>query len=371
VLIRTLIVNKDGAVQRQALVMSLGIVVHGFGAESYAYLRIGVGTFPPPYLTLTALVMALSFAFAVLRYKMFVVVPRKEAPVALPRKFPIQAGRAYAVRERSPSTHLRALAEAVRTGDTGLIVSRRNPATLREDFDLQETPILWITETVGQNRVSPRSPAMVERLVDQFLRGNRRGVVAVDGIELIATEAGGPRTAVFLRYVRDAVTAGGGILLVSADMGSEQLGLSDIYDREFETLPIAAHEGYSVADVFVIDATTGLLLARANRESTMSVDADVMAGMLTAIMDFAKVSFSDGVDQLRRLDLGEKSVVIERGRRIIAAVVFSGKEPRDIHAELRAFLDRADDRYGKVLDHWSGNVEEIRGLEAMAGRLVL
>lgn len=371
VLVRTLIVNKDPIVRRQAGVMTLGIVVHGFGAESYAYLRIGAGSFPPPYLTVTALVMALSFAFAVARYKMFVVVPRKEERLALPRKFPIQPGRAYVVHEATPGLHLQALAESVRCGATGLVVSRRNPASVREDFDLPETAVLWVTETVGQNRVSPRSPAMLERLLDEFLRASPKAVVALDGIELFARESGSDRSVRLLEYVRDAVTGPGGTLLASTDPASAVVDLAHLIEREFEPLPVPPEEAGGAEDVFVIDSHTGILLARTSRASTMAVDADVMAGMLTAIIDFAKVSFAQGLDQLRRLELGEKSVVLEQSPRIIIAVVFAGKEPQEIHAELQAFLVRAEARYGTVLEGWNGDTRHLRGLESMAGRLLV
>src|SRR5439155_5573940 len=75
VLVRTLIRNKDPVVRKQAILMTAGVVIHGTGAESYAYLRIFQDMYPPPYLTITAFAMAALFAVAVLRYRMFVVTP--------------------------------------------------------------------------------------------------------------------------------------------------------------------------------------------------------------------------------------------------------------------------------------------------------
>jgi hypothetical protein len=40
-------------------------------------------------------------------------------------------------------------------------------------------------------------------------------------------------------------------------------------------------------------------------------------------------------------------------------------------AAVFAFLSRADERFGPLLDRWTGDVQEVRGLEAMAGRLML
>src|SRR5438309_10550295 len=87
VLIRTLIRNKDPIVRKQTLLMTAGVVTHGIGAETYAYSKIFLHIYPPPFLTVTALTMAVLFATAILRYKMLVVTPQKEEPMALPRRF--------------------------------------------------------------------------------------------------------------------------------------------------------------------------------------------------------------------------------------------------------------------------------------------
>src|SRR5437870_13625083 len=125
VLIRTLIRNKDPIVRKQAMLMMAGVAIHGTGAESYAYLRIFTGTYPPPYLTITAFTMAALFVVAVVRYQMFVVTPQKEEPVGVPRRFALKPGHGYAIRERRPRLVFLAAAEAVRPGSLGLVITRR------------------------------------------------------------------------------------------------------------------------------------------------------------------------------------------------------------------------------------------------------
>src|SRR2546422_1049513 len=137
---RTLSRTRDPVVRRQATVMLAGILLHGATAETYAYIRIELRDFTqPPFLTVSALVMAATFAIAILRFRMFDVTPRPEEAVAYPRKFPLLPGRAYIAKERRPDLALRALAEAVRQGEVGLVISRLLPAAVREGFDLEAT----------------------------------------------------------------------------------------------------------------------------------------------------------------------------------------------------------------------------------------
>ncbi len=370
VLVRTLVRTKDPIVRKQALLMTAGVVIHGVGAESYAYARIFADMYPPPLLTITAFAMAALFSVAVLRYRMFVVGPVSEEAVALPRHFDVKPGRAYSFRERKPRLLLLALSEAVRHGAQGLVITRRSPTEIREDHELRSTPILWLTSAVGQNHVPPTDPDLLERLVGDFLRAQPKGVVAMEGIEYLAGYLPSERVVHLLNGLRDQTTAGGGIMLVSADPPVLDQALASVVERDFEALAVAGQPGYSVQDVFVIEGS-GVLVSHASVSDEVALDPDVLAGMLTAIMNFVRISFAAGGDQLRRLELGEKTVVLERSPRFILAVSITGSPPPDFRDEMRIFLDRAERRYGALLAEWSGDPGEFSGLQTMTSRLFL
>ncbi|HYY48225.1 MAG TPA: DUF835 domain-containing protein [Thermoplasmata archaeon] len=370
VLLRTWIRNKEPTVHKQTLLMTVGVVAHGVGAETYAVSRIFWDLYPPPFLTVTALAMAACFAVAVLRYKMLVVTPQKEEAVSLPRRFSLKGGRAYLVRERRPKTVFLALAESVRSGSLGLVVTRRAPVEVREDYDLPATPIVWLTSALGPNCVPPTDLGALERAVRDFLGERPQGVVALEGLEYLATYNPPGKLLRALHSFRDLATAGGGVLLVSADLGATEESVAQVLEREFEPLELPRTAGYTVEDVFVIEAS-GLLLTHASRDDNARIDSDVMAGMLTAIMNFARTSFASGSAELRRLELGEKTVLIERSPRFILAVAARGAQPKDAQEEMRAFLDRAERRYGPLVAKWSGDTAAFPGLQAMTSRLFL
>jgi len=370
VLVRTLIRNQDPIVRKQTILMTAGVVIHGVGAETYATSRIFWDLYPPPFLTITALAMASLFAVAVLRYKMLVVTPQKEEPMALPRRFDVKGGRAYLLRERKPKLVFLALAEAVRHGSIGLVITRRAPMEVREDYDLPATPIIWLTSSLGQNRLSPMPPEMLERVVREFVAKQPTAVVAFEGVEYMSNYVDPERLVRCLHTVRDLVTSGGGVLLVGADLESVQQPITSTLERDFEPLELPAKVGAGVEDVFVIDGS-GVLLTHASRSAETDSDPDVMAGMLTAIMNFARVSFAEGSDELRRLELGQRTVVIERSPRFILAVAVAGSAPPEMREEMRVFLDRAERRYGPLMARWSGEIGDVAGLQAMTSRLFL
>src|SRR2546425_1085777 len=238
VLIRTLIRNKDPVVRKQAILMAAGVAIHGTGAESYAYLRIFAELYPPPYLTITAFAMAALFAVAVLRYQMFVVTPQ----------FNLKPGHAYAIRERRPRLVFLAAAEAVRLGSLGLVITRRTPTEVRDDYDIPTTPILWLTSAVGQNRVPPTNPELLERLVREFVASQPKAVVALEGIEYLSNYLAAARVVRLLNTLKDLVTAGDGVLLASADPQALDEATATVLDRDFEPLAVPGKIGYEAED---------------------------------------------------------------------------------------------------------------------------
>jgi len=99
----------------------------------------------------------------------------------------------------------------------------------------------------------------------------------------------------------------------------------------------------------------GLLISSVSRRDPTVLDTDLMMGMLTAIMDFAKNSFSDETERgLEELDLGDRRVEIERGKSGYLAIVYRGHVPGSLPRLMRSLLayleTRYPDAFGDVVD---------------------
>ena len=94
----------------------------------------------------------------------------------------------------------------------------------------------------------------------------------------------------------------------------------------------------------------GLLVSSVSRRGPGDIDTDLVTGMLTTIMDFAKKSFSDEKERnLEGLELGEKRVAIVRGTRAYAAVVYRGRTPGRLLAIMRDLLEKVEREHGDAL----------------------
>ena len=115
---------------------------------------------------------------------------------------------------------------------------------------------------------------------------------------------------------------------------------------------------YQVEQVFLIHSDTGLLLRHAEAPHAISKDPDMVSGMLTAIQDFIADSFSVQSDaSLKRLRLGELSVLIERGPRAVLAAVVRGNPPGDLVELLTETQESIHQQMAHTLVNYAGDSE--------------
>lgn len=122
-----------------------------------------------------------------------------------------------------------------------------------------------------------------------------------------------------------------------------------------------------IEDIFLIH-NNGMLLEHHTRRLKLTVDHDILSGMLTAILEFAKETFTYGEGGgLRKMDLGERSILLDRGRFVTVAVVVRGEEPEDMRERMIELVEDIEEKYPEV-EHWDGKVGIYEDLPEMLGR---
>ncbi len=119
-----------------------------------------------------------------------------------------------------------------------------------------------------------------------------------------------------------------------------------------------------VEDLFLIHKN-GLLLEHHTRRLMMTVDHDILSGMLTAISEFAKETFTyDEKGELRRMDLGDRTILLDSGRFVTVAIVLKGEEPENLSERLHKLIDDIEKTYPEI-ETWDGRVGAFKGLAGM------
>ncbi|TET89103.1 MAG: DNRLRE domain-containing protein [Methanomassiliicoccales archaeon] len=122
-----------------------------------------------------------------------------------------------------------------------------------------------------------------------------------------------------------------------------------------------------IEDIFLIH-NNGMLLEHHTRRLKLTVDHDILSGMLTAILEFAKETFTYGEGGgLRKMDIGERIILLERGRFVTVAVVVRGEEPEDMTERMAELVEDIEEKYPDV-EKWDGKVGAYKDLPEMLGR---
>ncbi len=121
---------------------------------------------------------------------------------------------------------------------------------------------------------------------------------------------------------------------------------------------------YALENLFLIH-NDGRLVAHVTREENTTLDKDLVSAMFTAVQEFVRDSFQKGEVGLKKLEIGDKNVVIEKGRSAYLALIYSGWPAKDTFNMLPMLMRDVEERYKERLEKWNGTMKTVKGVERM------
>ncbi len=119
-------------------------------------------------------------------------------------------------------------------------------------------------------------------------------------------------------------------------------------------------------DLFLI-GLDGRLLVHTSVRRRAQMDEDILAGMLTAISAFVRDAFREEHEELKKFELGNRNVAVERGEYVYLAAIYPGALPLDVSRSIREFLADLAERYGENLAFWYF-ADDLPGLPGMMAK---
>jgi OOP family OmpA-OmpF porin len=117
---------------------------------------------------------------------------------------------------------------------------------------------------------------------------------------------------------------------------------------------------YRVEQIFFIHAETGLVLSHVYNEGAVTQDAEMVSAMLTAIQDFARDCFTGKQESsLDSLQMGEFTIMVERGSSAYLACVVRGSVPLEFKEKLRDTMITLQLKFADELDSFKGDTEKF------------
>jgi outer membrane protein OmpA-like peptidoglycan-associated protein len=136
--------------------------------------------------------------------------------------------------------------------------------------------------------------------------------------------------------------------------------------RPFSEVVISHTLAYRVEHLFLIERSSGLPIQHVTSERAAELDPDVISGMMSAVQDFMRESFGATREQnLNRVEIGDLTLLIEPGPRVVLAAVVRGVLARELSERLQDLIEVIHLQHGQEFQGFSGDMtafEHVRPL---------
>lgn len=116
--------------------------------------------------------------------------------------------------------------------------------------------------------------------------------------------------------------------------------------------------GYRVRAIFLIAKDSGLVIQKIQIPGEKQLDAEMLAGMLTAIRSFANDCITSG-SELDLIDYGDWQILIEVAGYCYLAVIVAGEPPREFSTKTRRILGEIIIEHDKIIQNFNGNLADV------------
>ncbi len=134
--------------------------------------------------------------------------------------------------------------------------------------------------------------------------------------------------------------------------------------KSFAEVAFAHSVFYRVEHIYVIHRTSGLLLGQVTNRANLLQDSDMVVGMLTAIQDFVRDSFtSNKQSELDVIQVGEFKIWLQHGPIALLAAVISGQPKPALRDVLVRHTEDIHRNFGVGMAHFEATGQAIPDLE--------
>lgn len=222
-------------VKRLILPPAAGIGVPILSAAVVVLIQAS-GSEVPPMLSLTILATSVCFVYGIFRQKLFILKPAEERPQTVGSVPAVGPGRGVLVETKIDTLAYRMFINELASGSPGLLITRKHPQLVREQHELQDTPILWLTTKPGPDSIDPTSISLLLHTTVKFLQRGKGSVILLDGLEYLGSYTRPGEVMQFIYGLKDAAIVNGSKLIITVDpetMGERELSL---LEREMELI---------------------------------------------------------------------------------------------------------------------------------------
>lgn len=155
-----------------------------------------------------------------------------------PYEITLLPGTTYVIEEEKPAKSMMLFSELVSHGMEGLCISRYNPETLLERYNIPPETVIWLTQKSepGYRTVDPTNFPRLSSMISDFLTRASYPVILLEGLGYLITQSNYETVLRFIQSQRDEIALKDAIELVHIDPLS--LDTKELHRLESEMEPL-------------------------------------------------------------------------------------------------------------------------------------
>jgi hypothetical protein len=136
-----------------------------------------------------------------------------------PYEISLIPGTTYIIAEEKPQKSLELFSDLVRHGMDGLCMSRYNPVTLNERYNVPVDTVIWLTQKSepGYKTVDPTNFPRLSSMISDFLARANYPIILLEGMGYLITQSNYETVLRFVQSQRDEIALKNAIMLVHID----------------------------------------------------------------------------------------------------------------------------------------------------------
>ncbi|WP_242062033.1 OmpA family protein [Nostoc punctiforme] len=118
---------------------------------------------------------------------------------------------------------------------------------------------------------------------------------------------------------------------------------------------------FGIQAIFLIHKASGLIISNIQRSDAQQLEAEMVAGMLTAIRSFANdcINQSGSVTELDAITYGTSQIILEVAGYCYLAIVIQGEPSKNFIHKMRHNFSEVIKKYGGELENFDGDLDTI------------
>ena len=149
----------------------------------------------------------------------------------------LKVGHSYLIEEEKPVKCFEYFVDNLNMGLKGIAIIRLNPKRVRDNYDVGEAQMLWLTDREGdpENRITPGLEKIIYKIED-FLNSPGKSILLIDGLDYLISNNSFDAVLRFLRRLIDEISESDTVFLMSLTPETiDEQGLK-ILEREMEII---------------------------------------------------------------------------------------------------------------------------------------